>query len=378
MLSSNQPWDPLKACAVGISYPPEWYSYITNTKVRNVMERIAIETEEDYQKLIAKLQEFGVDVVRPKLPESMEQRLLPSGRYAIPPMVPRDHMAMIGNRFFAGRQPQTKTKVGAPSDYMHIVDYVIKHGNPVVWDNRISGAVTTRIGKDLYFGTSNRHEFQHTFHETWDLDREPNWPKACPWEWDSLTIAQQEKFVRNYTRRVANLFPDYRTHIVDTQGHTDGTFSPVCPGLIISLEDIQNYTETFPGWEIVYLPEQSWKAIREFTRLKSRNKGKWWVPGEELNDEFTDFVEQWLNHWVGYVEETVFDVNMLSIDTKNVLCINYNKQVFDALERHGITPHIVNFRHRYFWDSGLHCLTSDLHRPGERQDYFPERSQDLV
>ena len=47
MLSSHQPWDTLRACAVGISYPPEWYSYITNSKVRTVMERIAVETEEE-------------------------------------------------------------------------------------------------------------------------------------------------------------------------------------------------------------------------------------------------------------------------------------------------------------------------------------------
>ena len=52
----------------------------------------------------------------------------------------------------------------------------------------------------------------------------------------------------------------------------------------------------------------------------------------------------------------------------------YNKKVFDAFERHGVTPHIVNFRHRYFWDGGLHCITSDIAREGGvRNDYFPER-----
>jgi hypothetical protein len=58
---------------------------------------------------------------------------------------------------------------------------------------------------------------------------------------------------------------------------------------------------------------------------------------------------------------------------KNVIVFNYNKQVFDALDRYGITPHIVPFRHRYFWDGGIHCVTSDLHREGTMQDYFPER-----
>jgi hypothetical protein len=64
---------------------------------------------------------------------------------------------------------------------------------------------------------------------------------------------------------------------------------------------------------------------------------------------------------------------MLVIDEKNVVCNNYNKKVFETFDRFGITPHIVNFRHRYFWDGGLHCITSDLHREGAIKDYFPER-----
>jgi hypothetical protein len=169
------------------------------------------------------------------------------------------------------------------------------------------------------------------------------------------------------------MYPQYRWHVVDTGGHSDGTYCPVCPGLIISLRDVPTYKNTFPGWEVVYLPGQSWAMVKPFLNLKQKNQGKWWVPGQELNDDFTDFVESWLGHWVGYVEETVFDINMLVIDQKNVICNNYNKQVFDALERHGVTPHIINFRHRYFWDGGLHCITSDVHREGTIQDYFPER-----
>ena len=94
----------------------------------------------------------------------------------------------------------------------------------------------------------------------------------------------------------------------------------------------------------------------------------------ENDQAVVNVVESWLGHWTGYVEETVFDINMLIIDLKNVIVFNYNKQVFDALDRYGVTPHIVPFRHRYFWDRGIHCITSDLHREGTMQDYFPERS----
>ena len=64
MLSANQPWDKLKTCAVGRSYPPELYDYIDNPIVRNHLEKIAIETEEDYQTLIGILEKHDVNVIR--------------------------------------------------------------------------------------------------------------------------------------------------------------------------------------------------------------------------------------------------------------------------------------------------------------------------
>ena len=62
----------------------------------------------------------------------------------------------------------------------------------------------------------------------------------------------------------------------------------------------------------------------------------------------------------------------------NVICNNYNEKVFKKFEEYGITPHVINFRHRYFWDGGIHCITSDLDRDGERIDYFPERGENVI
>jgi hypothetical protein len=333
------------------------------------MERIAMETEEDYQKLIKLLESFNVEIVRTEINEDFSQYFVPDlGKYLPPPMTPRDYTAMIGDIFYMPSDNLTnRYDILKGSDWpsqcpanqeefdnlpefvkQELKDFnaghdsmrsiLEKQGNKIIYDKDINSATTTRIGKDLYFGT-------HTY------DQDQNELKT----------------------RVEKLFPDYRCHVVNTGGHSDGTFCPVKPGLIVSLRDIPTYATTFPDWEVVYLPGQSWTAVGSFLKLKEKNRGKWWVPGEELNDDFTDFVETWLGHWVGYVEETVFDVNMLVIDEKNVVCNNYNEKVFAAFDRHGITPHVVNFRHRYFWDGGLHCITSDLHREGVRKDYFPER-----
>jgi hypothetical protein len=374
MYSVYQHWDPLKVCVVGRSYPPDFYSWIKKPAVRNLFEKIATETEEDYQNIIKTLESFGVKILRPDLIENV----LVEGKFKPPPMTPRDYTVMIGETFYSNYGFDFKkfyNDIKDPSwpkcttiedfaqlplriqqecvdvhglerwtkqhNYSNILDYVKAQGN-LVRDHvypLINGAMVSRIGQDLYFGTRTLS--------------------------DDVELLQSKLNVE---------FHNTRNHIVNTGGHSDGTYCPVSPGLIISLKDVPTYADTFPGWEVVYLPGQSWSAVKPFIDLKEKNQGRWWIPGFEYDNDVVNVVETWLGHWTGYVEETVFDVNMLIIDPKNVMVFNYNKQVFDALNRHGITPHIVPFRHRYFWDGGIHCVTSDLHREGTMQNYFKERN----
>ena len=340
MYSVYQHWDPLRVCIVGRSYPPEFYSWINVPHVRKLFERIAIETEEDYQNIIKKLQEFGVEILRPIIMSDPTYYLVgDDSRYIRPPMTPRDHSIMIGNTFFNSfnKSPDPDWDHG----YKHIIKQIQQQGNTIRTDYHsvINGAMVSRIGQDLYFGTEHYHVDQN--HLKHLIDQE---------------------------------FTSTRNHIVNTGGHSDGTYCPVAPGLIISLKDVPTYKDTFPDWEVIYLPGQSWNAVESFLDLKQKNQGKWWIPGFEYDQDVINVVESWMGHWTGYVQETVFDVNMLIIDPKNVMVFNYNKTVFDALERYGITPHIVTFRHRFFWDGGIHCVTSDLHREGTMQNFFPDRS----
>lgn len=96
MYSVYQHWDPLKVCIVGKSYPPEFYSFITNARARTVMERIAVETEEDYQKLVTLLESFGVTVLRPTVGKYYRDYLNSAGNIRPPPMTPRDYTMMLG------------------------------------------------------------------------------------------------------------------------------------------------------------------------------------------------------------------------------------------------------------------------------------------
>lgn len=377
MYNVYQHWDPLKTCVVGRSYPPEYYSWIKTPHVRNLFERIAVETEEDFQAIIRKLEEFGVLVLRPEI-TLVDNATIKSP----PPMCPRDSMIMVGNRFYRtwdsnlvisynnirdSSWPECKSwqefdqlpehiqdecitkfkfdsvRASDPvNQYGHILEHIAQQGNEIriAPSTLINGALMSRIGRDLFIGTEHYNQGTDSV----------------------LALIEPE-------------FPEYRCHVINTGGHSDGTYCPVTPGLIVSLRDVPTYANTYPGWEVVYLPNQSWDQVRPFLDLKQKNQGKWWIPGFEYDQDVVNVVEQWLSHWTGYVEETVFDVNMLIIDPKNVMVFNYNKQVFDALERYGITPHIVPFRHRYFWDGGIHCVTLDLHRKGVMQDFFPNKNE---
>lgn len=407
MLSVYQHWDPLKICAVGKSYPPEFYKFIENHRVRSVMEKIAQETEEDYQKLIGVLDSFNVQVVRTDISDNPEDHFW-SGAYSQPPMTPRDHMLMVGETCFLpdangsdlsfisheqlnfdmfydefeilkeGLNVNNREKiVKGISEKLEEMDPKLKkgfvdklkvkfrsinhnplktfphnanidsfssirklvsnRGNKMVSGTGINGATTIRLGKDLYFGT---------------------------------VIGFDD--IKSHIKEVdSHLTESFRYNIVNVKTHADAVICPVKPGLVISLTDSANFEKTFPGWEVIELRGQGYeKFTPEFYRLKEKNGGKWWVPGQESNNDFTDFVETYLKDWILYVEESVFDLSMLIIDENNVICSVENPQLMKAFERHGITPHIVNFRHRFFWDGGIHCVTSDLHRDGTMKDLF--------
>lgn len=383
--SIYQHWDPLQTCVVGRSYPPEFYSWITQPRARGLFEQIAEETEQDYQALIRKLESFGVKVLRPDLPK----QLFVNGRYVKPPMSPRDYMAMIGDKFYFNEYDtypgdiqqmyqdvrdaswpdcdswaefdelpeaiqqecrdlhgfdqyrNTVIPLHVSDCYSEILNLVRLQGNHVRHNvhDLINGAQVTQLGKDLYFGTDpyerNLQEFQ-------------------------LLLDQEFRHTRN--------------HIVDTQGHSDGVYCAVCPGLIIASPYLNDYSRTYPDWEVIHLEPMDQQLLDQYNNLKRKNNGRWWIPGFENDNALIDLVETNLKHWTGNVEETIFDVNMLIVDPKNVIMFTYNQQIVKVLDRYGITVHVVPFRHKFFWDGGVHCLTADLHRSGTMKDYFPERS----
>ena len=107
-----------------------------------------------------------------------------------------------------------------------------------------------------------------------------------------------------------------------------------------------------------------WTPVEQLYRSKELKKteGRFLILKHEMDTQDVEFVERYLKDWVGYCEETIFDLNLSIIDEENVMAISQNSLVYERLESLGIKVHKVPFRHRFFWDGGLHCITNDLVR----------------
>ena len=173
------------------------------------------------------------------------------------------------------------------------------------------------------------------------------------------------------TEPLVELAKDYRVHVSMIDGHSDCVFCPVREGLILTTSYKSSYNKTFPGWQV--------HNINHSGRTKPLNMGggfhQWQVPDSKIgaNKEFQQHIQTKAQDWVGSYIETVFDVNLLIIDDKNILSVGDDDATFEFLHRQGFNVHAFDFKCRNFWDGGMHCLTNDIRRSGAMPDFFPER-----
>ena len=391
-------WGKLKTVMLGDHYRSEFFNDIKNPRIRSSLQRITDETHEDLEYYEKVLKDFGCNVIRPNINENDSimnyvnndgQVIRPSSGVPRSPLQVRDAQFVAGNKLFL-----------TGSDELGIEQALLSHNSKDVVDLGTIHDFNTHIkyrpmseGAFDEFkpyinlpGTYNEYKNDPDYFDKLDqstLDFLKKLQRGC---YDhvnapSYTVVGRDIYVDQHDVSIRDdqvellnkNFPNLRLNMLNHGGHSDGCFHTIKDGAILSILEIQNYKNTFPDWDVCFLPNQSWGKVFGFLRLKEQVNGKWWVPGEEDNDELTHFVETWLHKWVGYVEETVFDVNVLVLDEHHVCVNNMNPQVIEFLKKHKMEPVHVPWRHRYFWDGGLHCITLDLEREGTQEDYFPSR-----
>lgn len=391
VINCNTGFQPLKECWLGDCYRPEFFDYIDNIKVKNVLRQITEETIEDLENIKEVLESYGVTVKRPTIfdfeqvynvykvggacvdenydivvdevlkyfPKLIDRNGVEKwledynmyddpGSLTQPPLFPRDDQIVVKETFYKFRASDRSTMKPVNKLY------------PLRGAGRALAIFYEPLFKELKEYNANIIEFQ------WEDDFFSEGPNIIRLG-DTIILDGLQPHVYKYFK---NHFKDnYNIITAFNDGHSDGIYAPIKPGAFISNGEALQFKKYFPNWDVFYLPDAQWPNMSPFLEIKDKVQGKWWIPGEEHNDELIDYVDKWFSEWVGFCEETVWDVNVLMVNPETVLCLTENKELFKWFRKHNVEPIVTPFRHRFFWDGGLHCLTLDIHREGGIESY---------
>lgn len=339
IVSSYTSWQPLEEVIVGSVYTPDYFDFIEDATVRDQLSVILEETNEDLNQLQKTCETYGAIVKRPGLIDKDQFIYLQTkdNGAPLPPLTPRDWQISLGDKLLRVLKVEELDQI-----CVEYGDQVINpHGeqwNPDCVLNGASASCIVRVGTDVFFDNSDYLK-----------------PEQSRWIQENVLDSR------------------YRFHEAVTDGHGDAVFAILKPGVLLSSkwDDQLDLAGDFPGWDVCKVWDSSIWAAMEVGKFKQENfNGAWWVQGQTPTEKFSRFVDTYLNKWVGFVSDTVFDVNCLVLDEENVVFSAYNKQVFDYCKKHRINPIISELRHSYFWDGGISCCTQDIRRKGGLETYL--------
>lgn len=395
-------WDefqPLEELVVGACYDSSFFNDVKNDRARDALKRIIDETNEDVENFKKVMQSHNIKVYQPNVKklgykDSILDYVNPNGEFGYkknigdnqslnednfwntgvnpslipnPPLQPRDDTIVMGNKLFVTDPgtfatkkllPQYEEWFGKENMDLSVVDNEYRFA-------RSNKSLSNFLGKNHIEATEENIQ-KYKYDEEYMLNCfcSPNLTRLGT---KCLVDTWQ---VPNVVDECLKLqYPNFEYKEIFIGGHNDSVFSVIKPGVVIATRDLEPYKDIFKGWEIIWFEEPNWKLIKDWQHLKHHNQGKWWVPEEEHNDEFTAFVESFLPNWTGFVEETIFDVNCLVLDDKHVVVNSENPHLIDNLKKVNMEPVYCPLRHRFFWDGGWHCLTLDIKRRGNQVDY---------
>jgi hypothetical protein len=375
---------------LGSFYGPEYFDFIADSAIREPLKQIAQEINKDLDYFADILREHGAQVLRPPLVsvDDFETHFLQHGSFPTPPLQPRNYHTVIGNRI-----------------------YQLEHASEADLINTVLPETATDL-------TQVNHEFfqaqceanQHCYnadHGVWYSRKKylelagPDWPSFESYvqgHRGSLPSIQAEletfgNVLAYETKewgpiQAPNIFPvgnrlyvdapEYFDYVSWTQkhiefdrpviqintgaGHTDGCFVVLGQKVIIGVVPGIDYEQAFPGYRVVASSASYADAVQRRVTQGGYFNRSWWVPGQEHNQSLINYVDRYMQDWTGTAYETSFDLNVLALDEQTVCMIVGDPEIVKQLNAFGIRVIEIPWRHRFFVDCGLHCLTLDLDR----------------
>ncbi len=383
-------WDefqPLETVIVGSTYDSSFFDGVKNKKISDVLKKICDETNEDIEYFKQQMRSHNIDVLSATPTElGYKTSILDYadvngkiGYNSDNPSIIRDHLIPIHPLQVRDDSIVMGNKILVTDKTFEVHGYVEKYkewfGEDQLDLSIYNGNLKfkrTLQNLDEHIKTNNTGNLSDiNSNEVAKLIEENTMAGFCS---PNITRIGTKCLVDTWqtdqiTNFLKNSFPEFNYQELVLGGHNDSIFCVLKPGLVIAGPWFKGYESNFKDWEVIYFNDPNWDKAHKWYNLKRQNKGKWWVPGQEDNNEFTGFVESFLSHWTGYVEETIFDLNCLVIDDRYVVTSSNSQELYKVLEQHNLTPIYCPLRNRFFWDGGWHCLTLDVKRKGSQNDY---------
>jgi len=267
-------WDPLQEIWVGRHHIPDYFNTIKSDKVRDPLKRIAEQTEEDYQSLITILKDYGIQQIsRPEFDATLR---------------------------FGDGQPTHATN---PRDYHFVYGHTLyRFEDKTCYDTLYQSYVDA--GESVFDPYHKKNLSYKPISDSLEAAQCVRFGDAILV--DRLDIKHMKWFREN--------FKDIKVIVSALGGHSDGVFCPVRPGLIVTTYEYkEHFADTiFKDWEIICTDNNSWAQTKnikgKISKMLGKTDNRWYVEGEEDNNELIEFTDTYLNEWVGYCAESVFDV----------------------------------------------------------------------
>lgn len=347
-------WDPLEEVIVGNCSTVANINWNFAGKAKEMFERILLETKEDLDNLADYLTKMNVKVHRPNIsvfPEIIDFNEFKIN-YPTQPIVPRD-------QYFVYDKTIYQTYTSMPDRYVDSYAYYdifsdlfsqgynwISQPPPMLKNFPLDDKWYT-AGEEIYGKQLADKMLWHTatMYKCGDTlitnTKGPGSQLGLEWmrrNIDANIIDNNSPYTKNF-------------------GHIDHGFYMIDDETVICLEE--NWLpESLKNKKIInlkglYLPFN----YEKFT--ESTNDGT-----SKLAPEWLD---KWFTEWKGYAQKVAFEANVLVVDSQNIIFSTRQPKVFDLLNKHGINCHVVEIRHGLFWEAGIHCLTLDVKRNGQKR-----------
>ena len=346
-------YDLLESVIVGDTYSPGDVDHLLTSGNITQFNKILEETKQDLDALADFLKQGNVEVMRPTVYQ-YDAVKMPQFRIDVPisPIVPRDQYMVMGNTIVQTYTSYTDRYFDSIS-YYPIFESMFRQGYR--WVSQPAPMLKDLNVKDEWFLNDKTYEQQLSDRLLWHTATmfragdafivNPRGPgSAVGYEWIKREL-NDYRFVENNNTRFNGF------------GHIDHGFIMIDDNTVIHA-GIEWVPECLRGKKLIDVSDcvaelDAEQYCKDISVFKNRMDVQW--------------LDKYLENWRGYSQQVCFDLNVLIIDSHNIVFARHIPKLFQKLKALHIDCHVVPQRHYLFWDGGIHCSTLDVKRRGVKR-----------